>query len=315
MAGPVGPRPRKGWLAVVLTVIAPGLGHVYGGDPAAGALAFVLVILALDAAIAQGAYTSLGIFNFVLLWAVPVTAIVLAARHAANLARSQPADYNLRTYNRWYVYAALCLFVGFVAHPLNTAFVKAYVAQAYRIPSTGMAPTLLVGDHLYVRNYVRTPHAITRGQIVVFRSLTEPDAVVIKRVCGVPGDTLQMRHDTLLVDGVRQVEPYTQHVDPAGDVTDSSMQWQAAFVTATIDGRRYVPTRSNWGPIVVPANSYFAMGDNRDNSYDSRYYGFVPSDRVMGRPLRIYFSYDRDTRSALPWLTAVRWGRMGQRVR
>jgi len=314
MASSATRRRRKGGLSVVLTVISPGLGHLYAGEPVAGVVTFVLVLIALDVATALGAYACLGVLNFILLFAIPITAIIVAARHAANAAKRQPADYLLRAYNHWYVYVVLLLLAGFVGH-LDTAFLKAYVAKAYRIPSTAMAPTLLVGDYLYVHNYVRTPPAIKRGQIVVFRSLTEPGVMVIERVCGVPGDTLQMRDDTLFVDGVQQVEPYTQHVDPTGDVTDSSMRWQAAFVTAAVDRRYYLPTRSNWGPIVVPAHSYLALGDDRDNSSDSRYYGFVPSDRIVARPLRLYFSYDPDARSSVPWLTAVRWRRIGQAVR
>jgi len=308
-------RRRQGWIAGILTIVTPGLGHLYAGAPAMGALAFTAAILALDAAIAVGAYAPLGVFNLFLLFAIPIAAIAIAARHAVHTARRSDEDYKLRPYNRWYVYVAIILLAAFVAQPIDSGLVRAYLAQAYRIPSTAMAPTILVDDYLYVRNFLRPPQAVRRGQIVVFASLTDSGVMVMKRVTGVPADTLQMRRDTLLVDGVPQVEPFTQHIDPSGDVADSMMQWQAAYVTAAVDRARYVPTRSNWGPIVVPPGSYFVLGDNRDNSFDSRYYGFVPRDRVRGRPLRLYYSFDPDAPRPLRWLTAVRWHRIGEPVR
>lgn len=91
--------------------------------------------------------------------------------------------------------------------------------------------------------------------------------------------------------------------------------WQLGYLLPEVDRDAYRPSRDNWGPIVVPAGQYFVMGDNRDNSYDSRYWGFVDRRVIRGRPLFVYYSFDHESWRALPFLTAIRWGRIGERPR
>jgi signal peptidase I len=201
---------------------------------------------------------------------------------------------------------------------------RTFLVEAFRIPSSSMERTLLVGDFLFVNKAlygaevpllhthlpaVRQPR---RGDIVVFDSRTEAGVKVVKRVIGIPGDTLQMRNNVLYRDGVRQVEPYVEHVDPGSDPSDPEMRlWQVRYLVRGVDPAAYQPTRGTWGPLVVPPGQYFVMGDNRDNSYDSRYWGFVDRKVIRGRPLFIYYSYDHDSWRALPFVTAIRWDRIG----
>lgn len=201
---------------------------------------------------------------------------------------------------------------------------RTFLVEAFRIPSSSMERTLLVGDFLFVNKAlygaevplvhthlpaVREPR---RGDIVVFDSRTEEGVKVVKRVIGVAGDTLEMRRAVLYRDGVRQVEPYVEHVDPGSDSAYPEMRlWQTQYLLPGVDRRTYQPTRDTWGPLVVPAGQYFVMGDNRDNSYDSRYWGFVDRGVIRGRPLFIYYSFDHDSWRVLPFLTAIRWGRIG----
>jgi len=100
-------------------------------------------------------------------------------------------------------------------------------------------------------------------------------------------------------------------------IRSAEFNWQRQYYadTALQARRRYAPTRDTWGPLLVPPGRLFVMGDNRDNSLDSRYWGFVDAATVKGRPLFVYFSYDQDTRDALPWLTDIRWRRLGSLIR
>ena len=204
--------------------------------------------------------------------------------------------------------------------------IRALLVEAFRIPSSSMERTLLVGDFLFVNKVlygaevpvvharlpaVREPRL---GDIVVFDSKTQEGVKVVKRVVGMPGDTLEMLHNVLSRNGVGQREPFTEHTDPGNDPAEPEMRlWQLNYLLPEVDRDAYRPTRGTWGPLVVPEGHYFVMGDNRDNSYDSRYWGFVDRRVIRGRPLFIYYSFERETWRALPFLTAIRWGRIGSR--
>ena len=134
------------------------------------------------------------------------------------------------------------------------------------------------------------------------------------RLVGEPGDTLEMRDKRLFVNGAAVEEPYVRIVDPSGDAMHSDMKrWQVEHVIAAPTS--YAPSRDTWGPIVLPDSAYFVLGDNRDNSEDSRYWGFVDRDDIRGRPWFVYYSFDPGEDGGLPWLRAVRWDRIGYRIR
>jgi signal peptidase I len=203
-------------------------------------------------------------------------------------------------------------------------FVRTFLVEAFRIPSGSMENTLLIGDFLFVNKAVygaevpllhkslpafREPR---RGDVLVFDSVEEPGLKVVKRLIGVTGDTLAMEHGQLIRNGQRIEEPWAQHTSPdksEDPVYRSKMrQWQTAHLVGK-DPATYQPDLHDWGPIVVPKDSLFMMGDNRDNSYDGRYWGFLPRDHVRGTPLVIYFSYDAGSWKPLPFFTAIRWSR------
>jgi len=204
-------------------------------------------------------------------------------------------------------------------------FLRTFLVEAFRIPSGSMENTLLIGDFLFVNKAlygaevplihkrlpaVREPH---RDDILVFDSVEEEGLKVVKRLIGMPGDTLSMENGELFRNGQRVNEPYAVHADPTRSedpIQRAKMrEWQLPHLVRR-DPATYQPDLQEWGPIVVPADSFFMMGDNRDSSYDGRYWGFLPRKNVRGRPLVVYFSYDPSSWRALPFLTAVRWGRL-----
>ncbi len=206
-------------------------------------------------------------------------------------------------------------------------FLHVFVMEAFKIPSGSMEGTLRVGDFLLVNKVVygaelpgsgkrlpavRNPQ---RGDVIVFKYPPDPNKNYVKRLVGMPGDTLAMRQGLLIRNGVRVEERYVRHVEPEADPSGEEFRWQNDYLVKSAEAAiGYRPSRDNWGPIVVPEKHYFTLGDNRDNSSDSRYWGFVPDSLVRGKPLFVYYSYDPDTTSSIPWLTRVRWGRLGERI-
>jgi len=201
-------------------------------------------------------------------------------------------------------------------------FLRALLVEAFRIPSGSMENTLLIGDFLFVNKALygaevplvgaRLPafREPKRRDVVVFDSVEEPGVNVVKRVIGMPGDTISMEGNVVHVNGRPLDEPYAIRTDPGSDPEHPQMRgWQVRYLAGR--GREiYRPTLKNWGPLVVPPDSFFVMGDNRDNSYDSRYWGFLGRDRIRGRPLFIYYSFDRNGVLPLTFFTAIRWGRI-----
>lgn len=204
--------------------------------------------------------------------------------------------------------------------------VRAFLVEAFKIPSGSMEGTLLVGDFLLVNKLVygaevpllskRLPavREPARGDVVVFQWPEDPQKHFVKRLVGLPGDTLEMRVGTLWRNGAAQDEPYIQRGvalrEPGGD----EFRWQRDYLVGGPGGQGFHPTRNDWGPLVVPPRHYFVLGDNRDNSLDSRYWGFVPDSLMRGSPILVYYSYAPDSGRPLDWLTRVRWKRLGEPI-
>lgn len=209
---------------------------------------------------------------------------------------------------------------------------RTFFLQAFSIPSGSMERTLLVGDYLFANNLVFGPHIpLTelripglrdpqRGEVVVFRpTYNDPVIDVVKRVIGVPGDTLEMREGMMYRNGVRLDEPYVKDAGspdvPMQYAGPGGYAWHLNVLGSGIAPANYHPSRENWGPLVVPAENYFLMGDNRDESLDSRFMGFIPREVIRGKPMFIYFSFDGTLERPFPFLTAARWDRIGHLIR
>jgi signal peptidase I len=206
--------------------------------------------------------------------------------------------------------------------------IRTFLVEAFKIPTGSMENTLLVGDFLLVNKAVygaeipatharlpgiTAPH---RNDVIVFLPPHDPTKNYVKRIVGVAGDTLQMRDKLLYLNGEPQREPWARNIDPFTDPSDPRMRWQGDFlVKPPRNPRDYRPTRDNWGPLVVPVGKYFALGDNRDNSEDSRYWGFLDEAAIKGRPIFVYYSYAKDPLDPFSWISAIRWARIGDIIR
>lgn len=200
--------------------------------------------------------------------------------------------------------------------------VRAFLVEGFKILSGSMEGTVLAGDFLLVNKLVygaevpflgaRTPrlHGPRRGDIIVFQWPADLSTNFVKRVVGVPGDTLSMRNGHMVVNGATTRERYTHH-SPLLDRFDLDFRWQLRYLARPRGSSHYRPSRDNWGPIIVPSANYFVLGDNRENSLDSRYWGFVPDSLVRGRPLVVYYSFDPQDHPGGGWLSRVRWRRVG----
>jgi len=177
-----------------------------------------------------------------------------------------------------------------------TLFARTFVAQAFKIPTGSMEDNLLIGDHLFVNKFIYAPHwstplhrllpyrDIRRGDVVVFKYPQDPERDFIKRAVALGGDTVEVRAKNLSVNGRREANPLLVHKDP------QVLPDTPALPTS-------VRNRDNFGPFVVTTDFVFCMGDNRDNSYDSRFWGPVPRSYFKGRALFIYWSYEAQPNS------------------
>ena len=220
---------------------------------------------------------------------------------------------------------------------------RAFLIEAYRIPSGSMIPTLLVGDWLFVNKAIYGAHVPfsraslpayrepKRGDVVVFVSPyqgdeaaqgRDPTPTLVKRLVGTPGDTLYMRNALLYVNGIAQRQGFGANAaapDPGmANEVNPLFDWQkkAGLKSSRFGVAPAQPTHDNWGPLVVPTQRLFMMGDSRYNSKDSRYWGFVPRENVRGKPLFVYYSYNADDSDRpLPMITDIRWSRIGHWIK
>ena len=184
-------------------------------------------------------------------------------------------------------------------------FVITFIVQAFQIPSESMENTLLIGDYLLVDKahygsggvwgHILPYSPIRRGDIIVFRYPVDPTQHFVKRVIAVPGDHIRMRDKRVYVNGVLTDEPYAVFRSAIPDPYRDDFP-APGYISANVEARWWVEMRTavKGGELIVPADSYFVMGDNRDESLDSRYWGFVPRANVVGRPLVIYWSFRHD---------------------
>ena len=188
-------------------------------------------------------------------------------------------------------------------------FVRTFVVQAFKIPTGSMEKNLLIGDHLLVNKFVFAPtmsglertllpiDPVRRGDILVFKYPQDPERDFIKRVIGLPGETLEVRNKKVFINGKPLDEPYVHFLFPPEERAPGDVNFDLS-------------EKSDYGPVTVPERHYFMMGDNRDNSEDSRYWGFMPADYIKGKALFVYFSFTDPEARDSGGSFGVRWSRL-----
>jgi signal peptidase I len=288
-------KPRKPWISGIFTVFSFGLGHIYTGEAKRGIILFFI-----------GQVLSVISYPLVLLPVIPINLVavifiifafyVYCVVDAVRLSRKSKFSYNLKKYNKWYVYLLFGLITTFVIQPINGFVIKKNIVQAYKIPSRAMEPTLLAGDHIFVNKLTYNKAQPTHGDIIVFKFPIDPKKDFIKRIVGVAGDEVEIRNKEVFVNNIKADSRFAQFTD-------------SFIVPKCPPGHREdAPCRKdNFGPIKVPKNQLFLMGDNRDQSFDSRFWGFVDLEVVSGKAYWIYWSWDKDK-------SIIRWDRIGKKI-
>lgn len=278
-------KPRAWWVAGLLSLVKAGLGQIYNGQLKKGL--FVILIgycyIPLFYFVASHGLSILTLFAMIAIAAVYYAYVVA---DSIVVARKLSTDYTPKKYNSIYVYMGVLLFFGVLNHFLSDS-IKNNVIEAFKFPTASMEPTLQIGDHILVD---RSPKARfpKRGDIIVFEYPKDPEKNFLKRVVAIGGDRVEMRDAILYVNGNAVSEPYLKQPD--------------------IDNLAKLSSWSNYSAVVVPDNAYFVLGDNRDKSQDSRYFGFIQQAKIKGIAQSIYWSWDKPNNS-------VRWDRIGMAIR
>jgi len=319
----VGNIPRRPWVAALLTLFSTGLGHLYVGEAKRGIILFTINQFVYFAVVVSSLLVTPNFFFFAIFIALSVW--IFCIIDATLIAKKKKGAYQPKSYNNWYMPVAYFIVFSLLISPLVSRVIRTDFVEAFRIPSGAMVPTLAVGDHLLVDKFIYGPRipfmdsrifmgkVPKRGEVIVFKYPEDESRNFIKRVIGLPGDKIEIKHGTLFIN--EQPVPVTEigsHVeqrqigDQTHDVKTKLMEEQFGTVK---HGIQYLHDQSgyNFGPVQVPNESVFVMGDNRDNSQDSRFWGFVKFNKILGKALFIYWSWDSVYQN-------VRWDRIGKSI-
>jgi len=261
-------KKRKPILAFLFSLVTPGLGQIYNGQFKKGVsylVGFLLVYI---------------LFSFLLLkfygmicYLIIMVGLFLFISLDALLGAIKSKTIVLKSYNRWYIYLIIFLLNSVVIRPLLGWTIKNNVARAYKIPSITMKPALLAGDHLIANMRIYKSGKPKRGDVIIFEYSEDPSKDFIKRVVGLESEKVEIINDKVYIKGKLLDDPWGYY-ESSGQVKD-------------------LKELENFGPVVVPENSLFVLGDNRNNSQDSRFWGFVDIRKVKGKALYLYWAKDK----------------------
>jgi signal peptidase I len=301
---------RVPWRATLLSVATTGLGQLYCGRPFRAAILYLLSG-AIGLIALRLVFVPLQPWNIVL----PVAGVLLWAgfvlADAIQCAISAAPDYRLKAYNRWYVYLLLTA-LAWAGQDAIKPVLRARFAQGFEISSSSMLPTLLSGDDVFVNKRAYLGRMPQRGDLVAFRYPLDPSVMFAKRAIAVGGDVIRIEDKKVYVNGQPLVEPYAYFeyatTLPLRDdfpPTPGLLETLPDAWGLNAAWKREMPSFIHDDGLHVPPDCVFVLGDNRDNSLDSRFWGFVPRANLLGKAGVIYFSRDAKAHR-------VRWDRIGE---
>jgi signal peptidase I len=259
-------KPRRPWIAVLLTLCLPGLGHLYYGKLKRGIFLLGIGQAVLVSAIVSALF-AIGVFYVRFAVALGIAVIIFCIIDVIAIARRNEEHDEPGKSNRWPAYIGSIVVALWVVYACGAVILAVFFVKAYKIPAGSMEPTLLIGDRLMVNTFIYKRMVPKRGDVVVFKYPVDPKIIFVKRLIGEPGERVEIIGRTVFINGTPLTENYVQFVDPQS-------------------------IHSHLGPYHVPPGKYFVMGDNRDNSMDSRYWGYVPRNNLIGKPMFVYLSFE-----------------------
>ncbi|MDH3601086.1 MAG: signal peptidase I [Candidatus Tectomicrobia bacterium] len=337
--------PRVPWRAGLLGLLLAGLGQVYNGQMKKGIVFHCLLQLSALAALLILFALPLAPVNVVgpLLMVLFVYLYILI--DAIRIARRQDATYQRKAYNKWYIYLGIIVIMGYVIQPAMISALQDHLLQAFKMPSVSMENALLIGDHFLVNKFRYRLTSPQRFDVALIQYPWESQHQFVKRIIALPGDRIEVRDRQVYINDRSIEEPYARHdlrprqtdfgpvVTPKKGDTIEIRQDRRVYLNgqplSIPSGLFYPPPPGSamtgfevfyssffppgttlqkpTGPFTVQEDYYFTLGDNRDYSKDSRYWGFVPHANLRGTANTIYWSWDRAAKR-------VRWKRIGQAV-
>lgn len=297
-------RPRKPVFALMMSLVLPGFGQLYNGEPNKAIWLFLgFALLSIPGVALVALYLPNGwmmpalIFSILLTLAIWLYGMIDAWRHAR---RQQ--DYVVQAWQTSGVYTLVFILCNVLAMPLLMGYVRAHQVESFRIPSTSMVPSVLQGDFIFADKRYNCPgckQRVRRGDIAIFTYPDNRTLYYIKRIIGLPGDHVQVRGNEVWVNG-QSLTVRTTDTPSGVQVTerDGSRQWQVIWAP--------VKQRPSETDMTVPAGQVFMLGDNRNATKDSRYFGTVPLQDVVGKARQVWFSSNA---------SGVRWGRLGEVIK
>ncbi len=260
-------KKRKPIVAAILSSLAPGLGQLYNGQIIKGIICLLSLILLPIIMFRIGHhYSFYGLAIILLIYMLLLLFIIGEAFFTAI----KKKEFILKSYNKWYIYLLIILLINsIVLVPTNFLTNKVLGFSAFKMPTGSMEPTLRIGDYLVADPKYFKKNELQRGDLVVLQYPKDPTKIFIKRIIALEVEKIEIKSKQVYIDDLPFPESYKVHLD-----------------------NKVYPGRDNFGPIIVPSDHCFVLGDNRDKSMDSRHWGFLPLRNIKGKPLYIYLSKD-----------------------
>lgn len=291
-------KKRNPIIATLWSIFTPGIGQVYNGQIIKGGIYYLMsLLLPLSLGLIGLQYSFYGMVCFVLL----VIGFRLVIIGDALVVSIKKKEISLKPYHRWYFYLIFTIII-LVISVFSEDFMRYQVlgAKAYKVPSAGMSPTIVVGDHIMTNLKYYKNNKPQKGELIVFRSPDDSKKDYVRRVIGTEGDTVEIKNKKVFVNGKEVVEPYAKYADdtvyPAPKLYSFQEEYQKAWEQGSFTpAKLHIGTvRDNFGPVTMPVSKIFVLGDNRDGSYDSRFFGCVDVSQIKGRAIYIYWSKNKD---------------------